>query len=55
MTGYVLSVGVADTICTAYLVLKQRLWRRLTIRPNRKLLRKMLRYSIPLIPTTVFW
>lgn len=55
VTGYVLSVGVADTICTAYLVLKQRLWRRLTIRPNRKLLRKMLRYSIPLIPTTVFW
>lgn len=55
VTGYVLSVGVADTICTAYLVLKQRLWRRLTIRPNRILLRKMLRYSIPLIPTTVFW
>ena len=55
VTGYVLSVGVADTICTAYLVLKRRLWRRLTIRPNRNLLRKMLRYSIPLIPTTVFW
>ncbi len=55
VTGYVLSVGVADTICTAYLVLKQCLWRRLTIHPNRNLLRKMLRYSIPLIPTTVFW
>jgi len=55
VTGYVLSVGLADSIATAFLVCKQRLWRRLTRRPNRKLLRKMLRYSIPLIPTTVFW
>lgn len=55
VTGYVLSVGLADTLCTVYLALKRRLWRRLTIRPNRKLLRKMLRYSIPLIPTAVFW
>lgn len=55
VTGYVLSVGLADTLCTAYLVFRQRLWQRLTLRPNRKLLRKMLRYSIPLIPTTVFW
>ena len=55
VTGYVLSVGLADSACTAYLVCKRRLWRRLTRRPNRKLLRKMLRYSIPLIPTTAFW
>lgn len=55
VTGYVLSVGLADSIATAFLVCKQRLWRRLTRRPNRKLLQKMLRYSIPLIPTTVFW
>ena len=37
------------------LILKKRLWRRMTRRPNRNLRRKMLRYSIPLIPTTVFW
>ncbi len=55
VTGYALSVGVADILCTVYLVLKRHLWRRLTIRPNRELLKKMLRYSIPLIPTTVFW
>ena len=55
VTGYVLSVGLADSIATAFLVCKQRLWHRLIRRPNRKLLRKMLRYSIPLIPTTVFW
>lgn len=55
VTGYVLSVGLADSACTGYLVCKQRLWRRLIRHPNRKLLQKMLRYSIPLIPTTVFW
>lgn len=55
ITGYVLSVGLADSICTAYLVLGQRLWRIMTLHPNRRLLKNMLRYSIPLIPTTVFW
>lgn len=55
VTGYVLSVGLADSIATVFLVCKQRLWHRLIRRPNRKLLQKMLRYSIPLIPTTVFW
>lgn len=55
VTGYALSVGTADLLCTLYLVLRRRLWRFLTRRPDRRLLRKMLRYSIPLIPTTVFW
>ena len=53
--GYVLSVGLADFLCTLYLVFRRRLWRCLTCHPNGKLARKMLRYSIPLIPTTVFW
>lgn len=55
VTGYVMSIGSADFFCTVYLVVKQRLWRCLTSRPNRRLIRKMLLYSIPLIPTTVFW
>ena len=55
ITGYVLSVALADLTCTVFLILKKRLWRRMTRRPNRNLRRKMLRYSIPLIPTTVFW
>lgn len=55
ITGYVLSVALADLTCTVVLILKKRLWRRMTRRPNRNLRRKMLRYSIPLIPTTVFW
>lgn len=55
ITGYVLSVAVADVLCTAFLFVKKRLWRMLIPRPNAKLARKMLRYSIPLIPTTAFW
>lgn len=55
VTGYVLSVAVADLLCTALLVIKERLWRQLTPHPNRRAFRQMMRYSVPLIPTTVFW
>ena len=55
VTGYVLSVGLADSLSTIYLVIRKRLWQRMTRHPNQKLLVRMLRYSIPLIPTTVFW
>lgn len=55
VTGYVMSVGAADFITTVYLVIKRRLWRFITFRPKKSLIRKMLRYSIPLIPTTIFW
>ena len=51
----VLAVGLSDCICTAYLIIKKRLWGNLTVHPNKHMLKKMLRYSIPLIPTTVFW
>ena len=55
VTGYMLAVGLSDCICTAYLIIKKRLWGNLTVHPNKHMLKKMLRYSIPLIPTTVFW
>lgn len=55
ITGYVLSVGLADLFSTVYITLKSRLWEQLVRRPSGELARKMLRYSIPLIPTTVFW
>lgn len=55
VTGYTLSVALADSLSTLYLILRRKLWQRLTRHPNRNVLRKMLRYSIPLIPTTVFW
>lgn len=55
ITGYVLSVALADVLCTIYLVCKERLWKLLVRHPKKAMSRQMLRYSVPLIPTTVFW
>lgn len=55
VTGYVLSVVLADSICTVFLFIKERLWRQFTKRPKKSAFIKMVKYSIPLIPTTIFW
>lgn len=55
VTGYVLSVVVADTFCTLILVIKEKLWWQITLKPDKSVLPSLLKYSIPLIPTTVFW
>ena len=55
ITGYVLSVALADLACTLFLVVRERLWRQLMLRPGWAAAREMLAYSIPMIPTTVFW
>lgn len=55
VTGYVLSVVLADFLCTVFLVVKERLWTQLTLHPRKIAFTKMLRYSIPLIPATIFW
>ena len=53
--GYVMSVVAADGLCTLYLVLHEKLWTVCTPDPEKSLWKSMLRYSIPLIPTTIFW
>ena len=55
ITGYVLSVAAADAGCTLWLVLKKRLWQELTPRVPPEFFRRMLAYSVPLIPTAIFW
>ena len=55
VTGYVLSVVLADFLCTVFLVVKERLWTQLTLYPRKIAFKRMLRYSIPLIPATIFW
>ncbi|MFR5420762.1 MAG: lipopolysaccharide biosynthesis protein [Oscillospiraceae bacterium] len=55
ITGYVLSVALADLACTLLLFVRERLWRQLMLRPGWAAAREMLAYSIPMIPTTVFW
>ena len=52
IAGYVLSMAAANLMCAAFLLLKVRPRLR---RPERGLVRDMLRYSVPLIPTAVFW
>ena len=53
--GYVMSVVAADGICTVFLVFRERLWKLWLPKPDGSLWKSMLRYSIPLIPTTIFW
>lgn len=56
VTGYVLSVILADVLTTVFLVIVARLWR--AVKPStvsRSVMGAMLRFCLPLIPTTVFW
>ena len=55
MTGYVLSVVLADSLCTLFIIIKEKLWRVVTFKPDLSVIKPMLKYSIPLIPSTVFW
>ena len=54
--GYVLSVVCADFVTTLVLIVYCRLWRAFSFKKiSRKIMGEMLRFSLPLIPTTVFW
>lgn len=56
VTGYVLSVIVSDLVVSLFLFFTLKLYR--DIKPQNfkpHLLREMLAYSVPLIPTSVFW
>ena len=54
--GYVLSVVCADFVTTLVLIVYCRLWRAFSVKKiSRKIMGEMLRFSLPLIPTTVFW
>jgi len=54
--GYVLSIVVADFLVGCFLLIYAKLWRDVRIKNVRKdLAVSMLKYSLPLIPTTIFW
>lgn len=53
--GYIISTVFADTFCTVFLFVKEKMWREFTFYPEKIYFIKMLRYSLPLVPTTVFW
>ena len=54
--GYVLSTVLADGILTVFLFFYSGLYRYLSPRNlNRTVAKAMLKYSLPMIPTTIFW
>lgn len=55
VTGYVLSVAIADLLSTLLIVVRDKLWRDMTFKVDKAILKEMLRYSIPMIPATIFW
>ena len=56
VTGYVLSVIVGNLLTTVFLIAVARLWRVFSIRAiDRRMMRDLLLFSLPMIPTTVCW
>lgn len=55
IAGYVLSVAISNLLTTLFMVVREKLWRQLVRMPRRGTARELLRYSIPLIPTSIFW
>lgn len=56
INGYVLSIVISDFICAIFIFLYAKLWKEVEFSAvNTKTIRRMLAYSIPLIPTTILW
>ena len=56
VTGYVGSIILADLLTTVFLIVVTRLWRAVKPRSiSRETIAAMLRFCLPLVPTTVFW
>lgn len=56
VTGYVLSVVVADTLVSVFLFIVAKLHRDFAKgKFKSELMSRMVKYSVPMIPTTVFW
>ena len=54
--GYILSVILGDVLVTAFLLPVSGVWRDISFRlADKEKIRQMLKYSIPMIPTTIFW
>lgn len=56
VTGYVLSVAVADALGTVFLIVYAKLYKDFSFKAVSKLkIKEMLKYSLPMMPTTVIW
>ena len=56
VTGYVLSVVVGNLLTTAFLIVCAKLWQVFRITSvDRRMMKDLLYFSLPMIPTTVCW
>lgn len=56
VTGYVLSVAVADAVGTVFLILWKKLYKDFSFKwISKSKVKEMLKYSLPMMPTTVIW
>lgn len=56
VTGYVLSVAVADALGTVFLIVYAKLYKDFSFKLASKCkIKEMLKYSLPMMPTTVIW
>ena len=56
ITGYVLSVVVADFAVTLFIIFAGKIYKDVRISAVKlNVIKKLLRYSIPMIPATIFW
>lgn len=56
INGYVLSIVLADFLSTLFLVFAARLYRAFDVKKiDKAVLKDLLRFCLPLIPSTVFW
>ena len=55
VTGYVLSVVLADAISALLIFVREKLWRDITVKIDKTIFKDIIRYSIPMIPATIFW
>ncbi len=56
ITGYVLSVAVADALGTVFLIFYAKIYKDFSFKFVSKIkIKEMLKYSLPMMPTTVIW
>lgn len=56
VTGYVLSVAVADAVGTVFLIIYAKLYKDFSFKlVSKSKIKEMLKYSLPMMPTTVIW
>lgn len=56
MTGYLLAIILSDLLSSVFLFITGKLWRHISLQSiTPSLMKEMLRYSIPMIPTTLLW